>query len=361
MVKFHLIYNPYLVETKLDVCLENVWVPVSDESGLLHISRARMQRWLDPSSKLCNGKSYFDELLEASGERRLEIYFSGTLEDLSDITEAAGNYMNAHPQFEIKIIGDEQTTQNDSKKKFRELENILQEVRTSQFRSLLPKGFWDLINKKKFFRDADSVQVVELRNWKKNYMFETYDWQMLCVLFPFKNMHDERLRQKFRDFGECMLQVENRNFERERFLFLCRCEDDYLAGSETSFGTVKKLLMEYGLQDLNFLLLTAKELQTSQEMPLEKLNDRLKELKKIKSVFTRRYSEQYRLKKIHDVLKKILFDNGFVSERRRNIRRIEALFPNVSDKEKYEADKWISDLFERLKLLVEICVEEVSP
>lgn len=358
-MKFHLVYNPYLVETKLEIRLENSWVPVSEESGLLHISKARMQRWLEPSSILCNGKSYFDELMEASGERQLEIFFSGTKEDLSDLVEAAKNYTAANPQFKIKIIGDRQAAQNDSKQKFRELKNILQEARQSRFHVLLPEKFWRCTEKKIFDDNAATMDFIDLSDWQKNYMFETEAWQLLCLTFPFQEMYREKFRNKFRDFGECMAQVPNRNFERERFLLLCRCESNLLADSESSFGAVRKLLMEYGLQDLNFLLLTNEDFQTPRNTPPEKMSGRMRAAQKIISVFNQRYAEQYRLKKIHDVLEKILLKEGFVPERQKNIRKIEDILSNVSDKEKYTADKWICNLFGKLKTLLDIGEENI--
>ena len=49
-----------------------------------------------------------------------------------------------------------------------------------------------------------------------------------------------------------------------------------------------------------------------------------------------------------------MLKEGFVPERQKNIRKIEDILTDVSDKEKYTADKWICNLFGKLKTLLDI-------
>ena len=319
----------------------------------MHISKARMQRWLEPTSGLCNGGSYFDELFEACGERQLTIIFSGTREDLSDLMDAAKNYETAHPQFRIEIIGDERSARNDSRQKLQRLKDILSAARESEFRALLPSDFGKYADKKIFRDAADVVNCIELGDWSKGFMFRTGDWQMLCVAFPFDEMRTEKLREKFRDLSECLSRVENRHFERERFLLMCRCENDAVADGDNTAGAVKKLLTEYGLQDLKFLMLSAEDMRALSDVSIERDNERLRELKRSVMMFRGRYAEQYRLSKMHDALRKILIKSGWSAGAQENLRQISELMPNWSDNKKMRGDGWIVGLFKEIESVLE--------
>lgn len=362
MTKFHMVYNPYSVETNLSVKLENSWTPVSAESGLLHISKARMQRWIELENSLCNGKSYFDELFEATGERTLEIFFSGTKEDLEDLITAAENYQDANPIFKIKIWGEKNISQNDSKEKLQRLKEILIEKQNSKFRCLLPEEFWNYADEKIFNDNINPVEFVELSKWEKGFMFDPSDWQLLCAVFSFDAIQTENLRDKFCNFGECMANVANRNSERERFLLLCRCENESVVNDKNTRHVINKLLMEYGLQDLRLVLLTNEDRRISINAPEDKLNDRVKETQKIVSVFKQRYAEQYRLKKMHDVLKKILHDADYKPRKQKNIRRVETIILAAAENSNqdnlddiiYEGYAWINELFDNLNTLLNV-------
>ena len=265
MAKFYLIYNPYTVSANLFVNIEKRWVPVDEESGLLRIANSRMQNWLIDTP---DGRNYFDELCESSGEQQLEIIFSGTSEDLSDLARAAKIYVAKHPQVQITVSGEENTKHNTGSQKFRQLKDILFEARDSRFRVLLPEKFWRYMSEEIVNRDKQPVRFMASSVCKKDSMFAVGAWQMFGVKFAFDEIRSEKVRQWLREFAACLAQVENRSLERERFLFVFCCENTFVADSSSSRNTVLKLLMEYGLSDMRFALLTQRLIRRDQSQNL---------------------------------------------------------------------------------------------
>lgn len=364
MAKFYLIYNPYTVNANLFVNIENRWIPVDEESGLLRIANSRMQNWFTPSGTL-NDKNYFDELCESSGEQQLEIIFSGTSEDLLDLTRAAEIYVSKHPQVQITILSDEETKCNTGSQKFQQLKYILSEAQNSKFRLLLPEKFWWYMNEEILNRDSRPVRFISSRVCRINIMFEVGAWKMFCVKFSFKEIRSERVRQWLREFADYLSRVENRSLERERFLFLFRCENIFAADAPASRNTVLKSLMEYGLSDLKFALLTAAEIdEIDSTNPKEELgNERLKAAREIVSTYCQRFAEQIMLKKMHDMLKEILTQEGFHMNGHGNFRRVEKILIDASDEqttydEIYDeiiaANEWLTKLLNRLSHFLDI-------
>lgn len=356
MAKFYLIYNPYTVNANLFVNIENRWIPVDEESGLLRIANSRMQNWFAPSGTL-NDKNYFEELCESSGEQQLKIIFSGTSEDLLDLTRAAEIYVSKHPQVQITISSDEETKRNTGSQKFQQLKNILSEARDSKFRLLLPEKFWWYMNAEIINRDNHPVRFISSRVCRINVMFEVGAWKMFCVKFSFKEIRSERVRQWLREFADYLSRVENRSLERERFLFLFRCENIFAADAPASRNTVLKSLMEYGLSDLKFVLLTAEEIESPNFE--EGGNERLKTAREIVSTYCQRYAEQIMLKKMHDMLKEILTQEGFHMNGHGNFRRVEKILIDASDgqttyDEIFAANEWLTTLFNNLRHFLDI-------
>lgn len=356
MAKFYLIYNPYTVNANLFVNIEKRWMPVNEESGLLRIANSRLQSWLDLSETNDN-RSYFDELCAASGEQRLEVIFSGTSEDLSDLTRAAEIYVAKHPQVQITVAGDVETKNNSSSQKFQQLKNILSEARDNKFRVLLPEKFWRYMNEEIFNRDKQPVRFMASNVCKKESMFALGAWQMFCVKFSFDEIRSENVRQWLREFANCLVQIENRNLERERFLFLFCCENTFVADATSSRNAVLKLLMEYGLSDLRFALLTAAEIGSTRSE--ERDNDRLRAALEVVSFYRQRCAEQVMLKKMHDMLKEILTQEGFRMSGHGNFRRVEDILQEASrgratDAEIKAANEWLAKLFNKLNHFLDI-------
>ena len=359
MVEFHLVYNPYRVETALSVKLESRWVPVNEDSGLLHIGKSRMQRWLEAVGKPC-GRCYFDELFEASGERELKLWFTGTREDLEDISEAARCYHIAHPDFSILVRGDETTAHNSSAQKLTELRNILSTARRSGFHYLLPNRVWNYMDQEILNPASVSAKILPLSQWKKGTMFEPGAWQMLCLSFPFQESRGQTLRQQFLAFAECMDQTGDRDLERERFLLLCQCQEDAIGLDRRTEGVIEKLLMEYGLQDLRVLYLTSEELDNLSIADGTTGSERFQAAYQAIAVYDQRYAEQYRVRKMHDVLQQTLREEGY-DKKSKTMRKIEEIMrtnrrtgKQVSDSQVLEAYKWVNGLLERLNHLLDV-------
>ena len=81
MTEIKLIYNPYLLKTKLFI--ENA--AVTSNSSLAFVFGKIMQKWLEPSGAW---RGFFAELVGAVGLDRLEISFIGTAQDFDDLKAA---------------------------------------------------------------------------------------------------------------------------------------------------------------------------------------------------------------------------------------------------------------------------------
>ena len=144
-------------------------------------------------------------------------------------------------------------------------------------------------------------------------------------------------------------------------MFLFCCENISVADAPSSRNTVLKSLMEYGLSDLKFVLLTAEEIESPNFE--EGGNERLKTAREIVSTYCQRFAEQIMLKKMHDMLKEILTQEGFHMNGHGNFRRVEKILIDASDEqttydEIYDeiiaANEWLTKLLKRLSHFLDI-------
>lgn len=306
MAEFWMAYNPFTVETSLSVKINGEWVPVSEESGLLRVSKMRMQRWLEPAS----GASYFDELREAAGEDNIDIFFSGTKEDLADLQTAARAYTRAGDGVHIAIKESGNAEKNSSRAKLKQIKELLRRAHALGFRILIPHDVWDWLQRCLNPPSAKAV-LMPFAEWagKEDMIFSDSSWQMICLTFPFEQIRSKEMRKLLRSFAKRLDMVHDRRFDRERFLFICHYADN----APDLESRVKKLLMEYGMQDMNRVILDNEELarldDDGKDTPVSAA---LQYARQSIMIFNDRYAEQYRLRKMHDVLQQMCDEQGFV-------------------------------------------------
>lgn len=307
MTKFHMTYNPYRVETSLKVQSGD---PVLEESGLLYISKMRLQRWA-----ICDNRCYFDELFEASGDNEVEIIFSGTIEDLKDLTAAADKYQENHSKIRLVVTGDQHCRSNDNTNKIGKLKSLIDKILQSPYSTIMPEEILRHIAQKiTNLPQQKSTLFVDFKNWQDGIMFEPQDWQLLCMQFSFEEMRSEKIWRQFQLFAKCMSKVENRNIERERFIFFCKYEDNSKLSIIEMKNTAEKIFLEHGLQDLQFFLLTEEEISNLKKLNYDIPNDtseRYRAAQQAILIYINRYVDQYKAKKIYDLLNRALTEAGF--------------------------------------------------
>lgn len=355
MAEFYLSYNPFTVETSLSVKVNGKWVPISEESGLLRISKMRMQRWLDPSS----GYYYFDDLREAAGEDDIDIYFSGTAEDMDDLKKAADEYSRSKKEVNIRIQEMGNVKENSSKAKLKILKKILLEVnmRLPDYKILFPDYVWEyLMNSVKSpSLEAILIPFIEWESRKKE-IFSIKVWKMVCFSLPYEYLHDKEMKKMLRSFSKELENISDRRFERERFLFICH--------SETKIryvdNDVKRIFMEYGLQDMNVVTLSNKEFEDLDNLEYDGQSESLKQVQRSILVFNERYAEQYRLRKIHDVFQKMCYANGYI-QGPKLLKKIDSILrenqessKRITDKTVKEAYDWLSGFLDSIDHLLDV-------
>ena len=349
MAEFRLSYNPFTVETVLSVKMNNTWHPVSEESGLLRVSKMRMQRWLD--------KSYFDELREAVGENEIDIYFSGTKEDMADLQQAALTYSAAHDDVRISVWGTGDVERNSSKSKLTQLSNILKGADRSAFKALLPDDVWIYLNDCLNPSSAKTLRI-SFADWQsfEGNIFSPGAWQMICLDFPYERMRKKEMRELFRSFAKALEAMSDRRFDRERFLFICH---DALVTPYLE-NDVRKMFMEYGMQDLYAVALCTDELERLDDFSYDAPSQELQEVRQCIVTFNERYAEQYRLRKMHDTAMRMLRDQGIVNGPKLfrkvddTLRGHSGSAKHITDETVSEAFRWVTGFQDQIEHLLDI-------
>ena len=349
MAEFRLVYNPFTVETALFVKRGGDWVPVNEDSGLLRISKMRMQRWLEPLS----GPSFFDELREAAGEDDLDIFFSGTKEDMEDLSSAADAYSGSRHDVRITVRELGSVQNNSSKAKLEKLRHILESADASDFRAVLPKKMWAYLSHCLDPYSGKAV-LIPFSEWPQREadLFDMGAWKLICLAIPYEELRLKETRELFRTFARRLDHVADRRFDRERFLFLCYDE----TGAVCSKHTAERTLLEYGLQDLNMVVLSREEFEHLEDLDQGLQGEALKRAQQNVLVFSDRYAEQYRLRKMHDIMLQMFREEGFVNEPKLYRKVEERLRGNgdVTDQTVKAASNWLSDFLGNIEHLLDV-------
>ena len=353
MVEIKLSYNPFRVRTELYVRDSNGWMAVEEESGLMRISDMRMQRWLEPSLRY----SFLDDLREAVGDDEITIQFRGTAEDLVDLQDATARYCLTHPGSHIEVLSDKGTEENSSHYKLQQLRSVRNEVRLSQFQSLLPGQTMEYLdgclNPK-----GEAAILMPLDDLPKQaeWVFDEGTWQMICLCFEYRQMQSRENRALLRDFARRLEELGDRSFERERFLLLCTIKENVPRADEA----VHRLLMEYGIDDMCAVVLPQQDAMAMAEGGETSDEPGAREAARAIKLFAERYADQYRLRKLHDVLKRKMREQGYirgakllrkVDEALRGADGMNAAFSDMSVRNVAE---WITRFFDSIEHSIDI-------
>lgn len=350
MAEFWMSYNPFTVKTALAVKIGGDWVPVSEESGLLCMSRMRMQKWLEPTS----GRSYFDELREVSGEDCIEICFSGTKEDLCDLQKAASFYMERSRNSQVIVRGSGDTQKNSCEQKLEQLNRIMMDARKSDYRKILPDGIWKYVDSC-MVRPTSAAVLVPLSEWpeRKHEFFSGEAWRMTCFVFDCEALRQKAVRSCLADFSRMIGRLDDRFFERERFFFIGRYQD----WRSDRLNDVRKVFMEYGIQDIELAVLSASEMDALDHVGMAGQSEQYYLVQNSILRFNERYAEQYRIRKLQDILKRVLYEQGY-ERGPKLLRKVEEALrgsgKSVSDAAVKNAAVWLSDVMDRIDHLLDV-------
>lgn len=354
MIEIGLCYNPFKVEMELFIIKSgNEWIPVSAESGLLRVSKMRMQHWLEPVA----GQSYFDELRDAVGDNQIIIYFSGTTEDMYDLKNAVKKYCKEHPFVNIEIKSDGNTERNSSKNKLNQLRDIVNDVKNSDFHLILPSTTLSYLDKCLYPKAESVIRMPLVDSPRMEELFRSETWQMFCLTFAYEDMLSESNRKLLKNFSKELDKINDRNFERERFLFVCT----YKNFNDHLNKDIHKLFSEYGLRDMKVIAINEQDLSELDNFDSEIKQESFVETQRYVRIFQDRYADQYRLRKMHDVLEKTMQDQGYSESGPPLMRKVDEVLRGgdhvkyyVSDKTISEATNWIEQFQGNIKHLIDI-------
>lgn len=106
MVKVQLNYNPYTVKTEVYL---NGKLIEDKVSPLTYVTNKRLQEWIEPKG---SWPGFFKALRTSSGEKQVEIEFTGTFSDFEDLAYAKDKFGGCFD--EIKLIHKNKNTAKDA-------------------------------------------------------------------------------------------------------------------------------------------------------------------------------------------------------------------------------------------------------
>lgn len=363
MATFHLTYNPFLVQSSLTIQRGKDWVPVDEGAGLDSIYKKRLQHWLNESN--LKGGRFFDQLYASSGDETIELLFSGTKDDMLDLCRAAESYADKNPDVQIIVrpFDHEWMEKYGIIGKFQEFQTLAEEVRVSAYWDMLPDPV-----KQSLESISSPVSpiglMVDLPLWEtqRSNIFSPDAWQLVCLQFRYETMRERTMRNAFRSFSEAFQTIGNRELERDRFLLLCKCGDAALASLPHTQDSVRKFLLEYGLYDLNVFLLSEREISVLDEKDSLEDSGRLCDARNALRLYSERYAEQTRLRKICDSLRQTLQQEGYVKNQalfRIVEDAVRRAYPSAGDRQVYDAYNWVCSFLDRLNNFLEINITDI--
>lgn len=344
MTKLMLRYNPYRVKTELCLLSDDGETSMSEEAALMWMAQMRMQRWL---SEDCP-RNFFDELRSNLGEDEIEILFSGTAEDMEDLIRAADRYMQTHPDASIRIsAGDKTELKNSAKQKVAQLKRLIDQAKNSPYHKVIPERFWKQLDQL-LLPETEQLVRIELENWQQegHKAFDGDAWQQVCLHFPFERMGSKTMRQALRAFSRTINIDTKREWERERFMLICECPEAVMSDIARTKDIVKKILLEYGIYDLNVYLILRKECRLLYAPDAREASAQLNDARKAREMYSRYYAGQYRLQQKSDAILKSLRDAGFVKDdglfrKVEKIMRQHPSFRSVRDAQIFQGYEWV--------------------
>ncbi|HHW00200.1 MAG TPA: hypothetical protein GXX36_11660 [Clostridiaceae bacterium] len=358
MEKLRLSYNPFRVEMSLWVEKNNNWIPIDENSGLTLFSKKRLQRRLFQSQSDVNNKCIFDELIEVTGDNSLDILFCGTTEDFFDFQEAAGNYVRCNSNVTINVHKSMYTEQNSSQQKIKYLSKLIQNAKNNGVKQFLPTNVWDYLNACVGL-ESSAGMMIPIDEWekKRDELFSPDSWKLICLSFDIKSLYECRTKELFSSLAKEFMKIQDRGFERERFLLLCKYDDCDAHMCNDYYREVSRILLENGIQDIPFLFISNDEYLHIEDIEGFDASPQLQKIQQTIMLFTNRYAQQYRLRKMHDVLVGMFEEYGLVKGGklyRRIEEKLREKTPNVSDADVKKVYDWVIDLLDKIETLLDV-------
>ena len=294
---YRIAYNPYKVNLTISIKDGESWTPVGPNSTLARFSRIRLQRSISNPSD----SSFFRELFNSSGEEEIEISFLGTDEDYIDLHDAVSMFNHSNTGYYINLRKDSTSSLNSLKSKKNALLNIMANTKNFKYRHLFPDQIRKGINNA-LTMPSNEASLIPLESWKdyQDEIFSDDSWRLFCFAFRYEDQKSKVIRDAFRGLSKEFEKLSDRPFERERFEFICRYDDC----SEVQNNTLKKVLMEYGIQDIGYALISETDYAHIDDPESSIASDSLRELQQHIIMFKKRYAGQYKLRKTIDSIQK---------------------------------------------------------
>lgn len=292
-MNYQIAYNPYKVDMKISIRDKNEWVPISPNSTLVQFSRIRLQRCLNNHSD----NSFFYELCKSSGDDEIEILFLGTDEDYADFQEAVSNFNFLVSDYNIELRKEGTSSSNSTKSKYDALLKLTTNAKKYKYNYLITDKIWKGIDNALTKPSSEAV-LIPLEQWKnyKEKIFSRDSWKMFCFEFRYEDLKSKSIRNAFRELSKEFEQLPDRPFERERFEFICRYDNN----TKANYNVLKKALMEYGIQDIGYALINETDYTYIDDPESQNASASLKELQQHIVIFKKRYASQYKLRKSID-------------------------------------------------------------
>ncbi len=347
-------YNPFKVEMNIAVKEHGNWIPISPDSSLMRYSRMRLQRCLNEQAE----ESFFLELCNSSGDDDIDIYFLGVNEDYEDIQKAASAFVAKHKEYSVNLHRSVNSNQNSDENKYNRLNSILTVARKFKYSYILSDEIWNSI---KPIQQVGTIEalLIPLENWTehKSDIFSSSSWQMFCFEFHYEDIiKGKSVRQAIKGLSKEFENISDRFFERERFIFVCRFNDEI----DAQQNVLRRFLMEYGLQDFDCSLISESDYKHIDELDYIEGDDSLKSLQKHILTFKSRYANQYKLRKMVDTLEMFFLREHLVPGAKLK-RRIDSILREQStnkktilDKDIEETYKWLIDFISNIENILEI-------
>ena len=353
-MEYKIAYNPYKVNMKISIKDKEGWIPISQNSVLTRFSRIRLQRCLNDKSN----NSFFSELCNSAGDDEIDISFWGTDEDYIDFQEAVFEFNCTHPGYHINLKKNGiSNSSNSTKCKYESLLKLAAESRKSKYNFLISDKIWTGISRALTLPSNEAV-LVSLEQWKnsKENIFSNNSWRMFCFEFCYEDLKLKDVHNAFRELSKKFEELSDRPFERERFEFICK----YNNSTEVHYNVLKKILMEYGIQDIDYVLINENDYKYLDDPDADEGSDTLKDLQQHIITFKKRYASQYKLRKDIDTLQNQIQKEELISgpKLKRKIdsalkeRKIGNKF--FSDKEVEEAYEWLINLLSNINCILEL-------
>lgn len=333
----------------------NEWIPISQNSLLARFSRVRLQRCINDQTD----SSFFRELCDSDGDDEIEISFWGTDEDYIDFNEAVSEFNRVHPEYHINLSNDRTSSLNSTKCKYEALLKLTTNAKKYKYNFLIPDKIWDSFSRA-ITRPTNEAVLIPLDRWKDNKenIFSADSWKMFCFEFRYEDLKSKATRNAFRELSKEFERMSDRPFERERFEFVCR----YSNSTEAHHNVLKKVLMEYGIQDIGYALINETDYMYIDDPDTNLISDSLKALQQHILMFKRRYASQYKLRKAIDAIQSEIQKEGLIPGPKLK-RKVDSILKerkmgggnlSDSDKEVEEAYKWLVSLLKSISHILEL-------